>query len=113
METLDYRLAGAVEPPQPIVALFASRNRQGYVSEPGFDEEWKLVARVRKVDADAEEAAVIAGEERPSGTVLGPDNVSLESISLALARGPVVIQATDEQAHRIMRRHKEDAFPPQ
>jgi hypothetical protein len=114
METLDYLRSGAQEPPQAIIALFARpRNAQGYEPQPGLNDEWALISRVPKVDAGADEAAAIAEEEHPSGTVFGPDEVSLESISMALAKGPVAIRVTDEQARRIMARHRRDAFPPE
>jgi len=114
MEILDYRRSGAQEPPQSIIGLLARpRNGGAYDAQRGFEEEWGLLSRPRERDADAEEAAVLAEEDRPRRTVLGSGEVSLESVSMALARGPVVIQATDEQARRIVERHGRDAFPPE
>jgi hypothetical protein len=114
MEILDYRRSGAQEPPQAIIGLLARpRNAEGYEAQRDVEDEWKLISQVWNGDADAEEAAAIAVEERSDRTVLGPDEVSLESVSRALAKGPVVIQATDDQARRIMERHRRDAFPPE
>lgn len=113
MEILDYRRSGALEPPQAIIGLLARPRNKGYEAQPGFEDEWGRPLHVSQVDPAAKEAAAIAVEERPRRTVLGPDEVSLESVSMALARGPVVIQATDAQARRIMERHRGDAFPPE
>lgn len=114
MEILDYRRSGAQEPPEAIIGLFARPgNAEDYEAKRAVEREWKLISQVRTGDAAAEEAAVIATEERSGRTVLGPDEVSLETVSRALATGPIVIQATDEQARRIMERHRRDAFPPE
>lgn len=113
MEILDYR-RGAHEPPQAILGLLTrSGNAEDDKAQRAAEREWKLITHVRTGDGAAKEAAAIAVEERSTRTVLGPDEVSLENVSRALAMGPVVIQATDEQARRIMERHKGDAFPPQ
>ncbi|HEX3433128.1 MAG TPA: hypothetical protein VHT25_03600 [Solirubrobacteraceae bacterium] len=111
METLDYQRSGAREPPRDIISLLVARNTRSYETQH-VEEEWGLLSRAPQADAGADEAAIIAEEESPSRMMLGPDEVSLESISLALAKGPVVIQATDDQARRIMERHRRDAFPP-
>lgn len=52
-------------------------------------------------------------EQHGARQVLRGDEVTLERVSLALAKGPVAIAVSDEQAKRIMERHRRDAFPPQ
>jgi hypothetical protein len=114
METLAYRPSGAQEPLQTIVGLFA-RPKAGAEALSAAEKEWGLICRPPKKsrDAGADEAALLALEEWPGSTVLGPDEVSLENVSMALATGPVAIRATDEQAQRIVERHKRDAFGPE
>jgi hypothetical protein len=114
MDMLDCLRPSAVEPPQAIIALLARPgNATSDEVQRGADEEWGLISHTRRRDAGAQEAAIIAGEARAATTVLGPDEVCLESVSMALRTGPVVIQATVEQARRIMERHRRDAFPPE
>jgi hypothetical protein len=113
METLAYRQSGAQEPLQAIVGLFA-RPKAGAEAQSAAEQEWGLMWKPQRPrDADAAEADMLAMEDRPDRTVLGPDEVSLENVSMALATGPVAIQATDEQAQRIVERHKRDAFRPE
>lgn len=70
-------------------------------TQRAFEKEWGLITRRWERDAGAEEAAAIA------------DEVNLESPQRALATGPVVIKATEEQARRILEHHRRDAFPPE
>lgn len=102
MEILDYRQSGAQEAPQPIRGLFwRPPSVEDDDAQRAFKKEWGLITRAWERDAGADEAAAIA------------DETNLESPRRALATGPVVIQATDEQARRILECHGRDAFPPQ
>jgi hypothetical protein len=115
IETLDYLRSGAPEYPQAIIRdlVVSPQNAGGHEGQLEFEQEWELISQAAKFDAAEHEAVTIAEEAPPTRTVLGPDEVSLESVSMALAKGPVVIKATDAQARRIMERHRRDAFRPE
>jgi hypothetical protein len=107
MPVLDQTLpareaAGQCELPQKLIGeLFDQPSVLDYNAQP--DSEWFSLVRLRPASDESE----------TEGTVLQSDEVSLERVSLALAKGPVVIAATDEQARRIMEHHRRDAFPPE
>jgi hypothetical protein len=102
MEILDYRQSSAQEAPQPIKGLFwRPSSLDDDDAQRAFKKEWGLITKAWEHDAGADEAAALADEINP------------ESPRRALATGPVVIQATDEQARRILECHGRDAFLPQ
>lgn len=110
---MTVKIAPAFELPEPYRSeQVVSELAFGAVEpRPTFPEwcaqdELALRALMTKASLTEEAPKITAGRQ-----VLPGDKVTLQRVSLALAKGPVTIAATDEQAQRIMEHHKGDAFP--